>query len=513
MKIRTRRLIAAAGLSACLLTPAITANASSTVAATGEGTTDGRPVLWKNRDHWSTPDGWQVLPMTAAPDGSKFGTGDRYGSRFHYTGVTARGESGKDPITGITIPWAGSNDRGLGLSQVAGHTLSSQFQTDHGYAASQDLEKGMASGYLLHVILSRAETVDEVEQILRDTNDGGGFNSSTARNTSMMIGVFDRSGNAAMFEMDGNSFTRDNVTTKNTTTSKHTDDADAANPADGAYSGWDWRNNFSKVAKTKDDGFPYFVDEQQTKVVDDKVVNSGDTPDGTHDWEDSPSAVHRYTRTAARMDDPVTKDYRYFIGKKVPSGGLPGAGTIETMSRSIGDVDSDTAPKSTGYHPNRFVSTFGFVTEGSKKSDPYDGKLTTIWVALGEPSVSVYVPLFPYAQSTPAELDDMYLATNAKRHQVYDYTDDNACGYSCGRNVDHTIDVQALTGGYYGKGGVQGNTFAIEEWVFERYDTLMADLRTGNKSDAEVKQALTAFQNEMAHTIRSNYEAGTVPVR
>lgn len=114
-------------------------------------------------------------------------------------------------------------------------------------------------------------------------------------------------------------------------------------------------------------------------------------------------------------------------------------------------------------------------------------------------------------KSTAAELDDMYLATNARRHQVYDYTDDNACGYSCGRNVDHTIDVQALTGGYYGKGGVQGNTFAIEDWVFDRYDALLADLRTGEKSDAEVKKALTDFQNEIAATIRSNYEAGTVP--
>lgn len=165
MKKPTRRVLATAALSACLLTPAVVANASSTVAATGDGTADGRPVLWKNRDHWSTPDGWQVVPMTTAPDGTKFGTGDRYGSRFGYTGVTARGESGKDPITGMTIPWAGSNDRGLGLTQVAGHTLDSKFQTEHGFTASQDLANGMGSGYLLHVILSRAETVDEVEQI------------------------------------------------------------------------------------------------------------------------------------------------------------------------------------------------------------------------------------------------------------------------------------------------------------------------------------------------------------
>ncbi|TDE14335.1 hypothetical protein [Jiangella asiatica] len=505
--------------AAMILVSTSSAHASSSGTATGSSTVDGRPVIWKNRDHWSTPDGWQVFPYAYAADGSSFGAGDRYTARFDYTGITAHGTSGVDAITGGRIPWSGSNDRGLGLVQVAGHTLTSAFAADHGFPVSQDLANGMTGGYLNHVLLSRAEHVDEVEQILRDTNDGGGFNGSTARNTSTIISVFDRWGNAATFEIDGDSFTRDNVTTEHlpdpdgTYTSPHDDDKDQPNPADGAYGGFDWRTNFSKVAWTKATGFPFFVDEQVTTVdANGDIVNSGDTPDGIHDWEDSSSAVYRHTRVGIRMDDPHDKSYRYFIQQEVPSHGIPTEHSIESLSRSIGDLPY-TGEKPTGWHVNRFVSTFGFVSVGAKPGDPYDGRLTTIWVALGEPSVSVFVPVFPFAGTVPDELADMYLASNAKRHLVYDYTDDAACGYSCGRNVDHSIDVDALVGagGYYGEGGIQKYTFGIENWAFDQYDAFMADLRTGTRTEAQLRADMIAWQEDIAAVIKSHYVAGTIP--
>ncbi|WP_332628653.1 DNRLRE domain-containing protein [Halalkalibacter flavus] len=86
--------------------------------------------------------------------------------------------------------------------QGAGHTLTSSFTQDHGFPVSQDLNNGMLAGFFNHVVLSRAEHIDEVEQILIDTNDGGGFNQSFARNTSTMISVFDRWGNEAELKED-----------------------------------------------------------------------------------------------------------------------------------------------------------------------------------------------------------------------------------------------------------------------------------------------------------------------
>ena len=86
-----------------------------------------------------------------------------------------------------------------------------------------------------------------------------------------------------------------------------------------------------------------------------------------------------------------------------------------------------------------------------------------MWVALGEPTVSVFVPIFPYTNTWPSSLAIMYQASNQKRKQVYSYTNDDSCGQSCGRNVDHSIDINALSGdGYYGEGGIQRYAFGIE---------------------------------------------------
>ncbi|WP_067724626.1 golvesin C-terminal-like domain-containing protein [Oceanobacillus damuensis] len=488
--------------------------ASSSAIATGNSTTDGRPVAWKNRDHWSTSDGWKVIPYHYQADGSSFGAGDRYLSSFNYSGVSAIGSSGIDEHTSIQIPWVGANDRGLGLVQVAGHTLTSSFAEDNGFPVSQDLENGMRAGYLNHIILSRAEHIDDVEQILRDTNDGGGFNGSFARNTSTIISVFDRWGNAATFEIDGDSFTRDNVTEEYAQdangyfTALHDDDKDTTNPLDGEYSGFDWRTNFSKVNWTKSNGFPYFVDNQVTDVDGNgNITSEGTIPDGIHDWSYSSSAVKRYPRAGIRMDDPHLKDYRYFIQKDVGSYALGDKNSIETLSRNIGYLPREEKP--TGWHLNRFVSTFGTVLVGSKIDDPYEGRLTTIWVALGEPAAGIFVPIFPYAGEVPEELMDMYSSINEKRRQVYDYTDDNACGYSCGRNSDHDIDTYALTGEYYGESGVMKYTFDIENWAFDQYDNFMTELRDGSRTLNELKSDMIQWQKAVAQQMKEYYESET----
>jgi hypothetical protein len=537
MKTSRLLIIALAPLTALVLSSMV--SASSIAVATGTATVDGRPVLFKNRDHWSTPDGWKVHTYNYTADLSSFGSGDRYTARFNYLGVTAEGDSGLDLVSGATIPWAGANDRGLALTQVAGHTLTSDFATQHGFSVSQDLTRGMSGGYLNHLVLSRCETVDEVEQVLRDTNNGGGFPGtgviSTARNTSSIIAVSDRWGNAAIFEMDGDSFTRDNITATYLPTdvngnnvirwvTPHNDDKDQINPADGAYHGYDWRNNFSKVQWTKPNNFPYLRDVQITTVdANGDVDNFGSVADGIHDWETSPSAVWRHRRTGDRIDDPYEisdpsnppfqKDYRFFMQKYVGDGALPLDGDIETVSRSIGDLPytDDTDPndhkKPTGYHINRFVTTMSTVFIGAKINDPYEGKLVASWICLGEPAVGLFVPVFPYAAQLPAELTDMYAAINTKRHLVYTYTIDDADGYDNGRNVDHAIDTVALAGanGYYGDGGIHKYTFEIEDWGFDQYDGFMASLRTGTRTLVDLKTDMTDWQANIIRTMKTFY--------
>ncbi|MCL6451421.1 MAG: hypothetical protein K6T75_09025, partial [Acetobacteraceae bacterium] len=282
------------------------AGACSTAIATGSSTVDGRPVVWKNRDNSLTVDCWRSIVCRHTATGGSFGSGDRYTDRFNYVALTAT--DSVDPVTGEHYPWMGVNERGLGLVSAACHNLANDVVAARGYPVSQDTN-GANNGVLNMWVLSRCEHVDEVEQLLRDTNNGGGYNNSYARNTNTILMAIDRWGNAATFEADGDSFTRDNVTRTYAQDGEgyyaqtHDDDKDTANPPDGGYNGFDWRANFSRVTWTKPNGFPYFVDDYVNEIVGDQVVLTGDRGDGIHDWEDSTSAVMRWNRIGIRMDD------------------------------------------------------------------------------------------------------------------------------------------------------------------------------------------------------------------
>jgi len=199
--------------------------------------------------------------------------------------------------------------------------------------------------------------------------------------------------------------------------------------------------------------------------------------------------------------------------KDVGSGALPLDYYIEALARSIGNLPSD--PKSTGWHVSRFISVSSAVITGSNLDDPYDGKLSCIWVCLGEPSVGVFVPIFPFAGDPPSCLSDMYQEINDKRHEVYDYTGEDSGSYSDGRNIDHTIDPDALCGvdGYYGEGGIQEYTFGIENWAFSEYDQFMAQMRQSSLTDAELQQELADFQNSICAAGRCGRRPVSLDVR
>ena len=494
--------------------------ACSIAGATGNSTPDGRPVIWKNRDAWKSENIWKTFAYRHTADFSSFGSGDRYTDRFNYLGVSDLDSI--DPVSDEYYPWAGANERGLGLVQTSAHTLSEEFQTAHNFYSDQDPD-GIDNGQLNMFILSRCEHVDEVEQMLRDTNDGGGFNNSTAGYTNTIVRVFDRFGNLATFELSGTDFTRDNVTDEyyqdgnGSYAQTHNDDKDLLNPQDGDYNGYDWRVNFSRVFYNRVDDFPFFVDDRTTEVIDGEVVNTDWIPDGIHDWEYSSSAVKRWTRIGIRMDDPYLKDYQFMIQKEVDNNGIPDERTIETLAKNIGVLPSDQ--KLTGWHLNRFVSTFSVVIYGSKIGDPYEGKLTTIWLAQGEPTVSIFIPLFPYAGDPPPRLADMYIHTNEKRHMVYDYDNDDSGSYSLGRNVDHEIDCLALVGEenpneskYYGEGGIQKNIFGSEYYVYKKYDKYMSSMRNGGLTDDQVRESLSEWQDYRSYELKQAYINDRLPL-
>jgi len=107
----------------------------------------------------------------------------------------------------------------------------------------------------------------------------------------------------------------------------------------------------------------------------------------------------------------------------------------------------------------------------------------------------------------------MYLKCNEKRHQVYDYTNDDSGSYSDGRNIDHTIGPDALAGvgGYYGEGGIQEYAFGTENWAFSEYDQFITRMLQSNLTDAELQQELQDFQNYITSEAKTYYVDGTYP--
>jgi hypothetical protein len=449
------------------------AEACTIAIATGGATVDGRPVLWKNRDFFGRPDTWQAILFWHEPTGQELSAAYPITDSFSYVAVSDRGDRSdpQDVAETLYYPRMGANEKGLAVVSAQAHTLEDDIQEDMVGDSSQD-PQGIRNGGLNHWLLSRCETITDVEQLLTDTNDGGGYNGSTARNTASLIAVIDRFGGAAIFEVDGNSFARENITKEFTILDER---SHSVGSPTGGYTGLDYRSNFSRITFTNPhNGFLYFVD---------------DDNDGVHDWETSQSSIDRWGRVAARMDD-APKDYRYFIQKWLRTGGHPRENYLEIVARSVGYAPYLSSPegdwmqeKLVGYHLNRFVTVSSAVIVGSKAGDQDEGRLTTMWVALGEPSVAIFVPVFPYAGRPPAVLDDFFLSINAKRRLVYGYeTDgkypvdnmDHGSPYTRLRNVDHSIDLSALFGGnYYGEGGLQAYNFAIEERLFGEYSKVM----------------------------------------
>lgn len=510
---------------------ALNAYACSIAGAVGDYTTDGRPVLWKNRDSWGTTNCWKTYPFyyeaTSSELISYIGITDP-DSKFTYIPGSIR-DPGKPVTNTYVTPWAGANENGLGLVQTAAHTLSNDFQQLHGYTPDQDTSD-INNGMLNHLILSRCETVEDVEQLLRDSNDGW-YAENYARNTNSIVMVFDKNGRMATFEISGSDFTRDNVTSADYGTeingtkyynSIHNDDKDFVGPV--WYNGIDWRTNFAKVDYTRADGFEFFKDDHETIVYNNGIINSiREFSDGIDDREYSPSSVKRWTRVGARMDDnyhfmngddnDLSIDYRYFIQKYVGGYGIPyadGYNYRESLARFIGDMPDSDGERSTGYYLNRFCTTFSVVIVGSKSDDADEGALTTIWLAQGEPGNTVFLPLFPSLGYIPDEFDNMYEISNDARHVFYEYTDDDCTGYSSGRNVDHTIDVDTLMGDYYGRSNFQRTLFNNEDDMFDIYDNYMSTTRQYIENNTwTIEQGLSYIRNNIYFnylpTWKSNY--------
>src|SRR6056297_3166431 len=130
----------------------------TTAVISGRATVDGRPILWKNRDTSNRHN--EVAILT---DG-----------RYRVAAVINAGNR--------KSVWMGVNEAGLCIENSLSKDLRSGEKT-----------KGPGNGALIKSILQRCATVEQVRELLEETNESG-------RATDANFGVIDAHGGAALFE-------------------------------------------------------------------------------------------------------------------------------------------------------------------------------------------------------------------------------------------------------------------------------------------------------------------------
>ena len=135
--------------------------------AVGKATSDGRPILWKNRD---------ISPKY-------FNNDIRYvkGEKYHFLALMTVGYS--------NLAWAGTNEKGFCIINSASRDLSGT------------RKKGPGNGEFMKMALGLCANVDDFEKLLQETNLPG-------RRTNCNYGVIDANGGAAIFETRNYSYTK-----------------------------------------------------------------------------------------------------------------------------------------------------------------------------------------------------------------------------------------------------------------------------------------------------------------
>ena len=296
--------------------------------ASGRATADGRPLLWKTRDASATNN--EVIWNTS-------GT-------YHFVSVISAGDEASS--------WMGVNERGFSII----NTLSMDLPTD---------STGMHNGLFMAYALRECATVDEFEELLKETNE-------TGRGTNANFGVIDAIGAAAFIETAGTEYWRYD--------------------AEDTEKGYILRTNFAR--------------------------------NGDRSEADPPYSMDRYLQTEQLMIDFYRTDkidFKEIVKTQVRSFGnsegtlmeLPFTGTVEGHAR--------------GYYPhNHSINRNSTVSFAAIQGVLFheDARLSTMWTILGQPSTGITVPYWPVGE-TPSEANGpetapLCDAANQIRQELYE---------------------------------------------------------------------------------------------
>jgi ankyrin repeat protein len=297
----------------CLLTDIAQENVQACTigVASGKATADGRPLLWTNDDEVAK-NNYEVVYLR--------------NGRFKHLGVV---------VPDSEYFGGGVNEFGFCIVDSLAFNLTGKS------------ENGMYNIGIMRLALRQCVTVDDFENLLKQTNVSG-------RMTADNFGVIDAFGGAVIFETGNSSYTR----------------FDATDPK-VAPQGYIVRANFALTGRT-----------------------DGNVGRARYD---------RANQLCRQAVESNRLDYRYvlrevcrdFSGAEGVSYSWPEMDVTEKRDFEVLDTEN-----SISNHLTRWVALFHGVRPDENPS------FTTFWAILGTPILSVAVPSWVIAESTAPELDD-----------------------------------------------------------------------------------------------------------
>ncbi len=324
----------------------VESEACNIAVVSGNVSATGRPFIWKNRDHANS-----------------------YKHEVKYYPEVIAGIGGSVRLMGET-------QYGLGVSVCTGGANESGFAITNTTCVDTDndpLDAANVNTELMDKALESCKTLEDFEAL------AGRFTSLWSnKNVSGIFAVIDAYGGAAIYEMwtDGNGrpimYRKFNV------------DTGVVTDQNG--------NLFTNLRYTPTTGF-------------NNRTNSNHTEGWIEIWTDDPRELRARQLLSGMKDQGALspRNIMRVLSKDVLGGDTT---TYCTTANVQGNwdwsVDSWDNPNHDGelytrYAISRYQTSMGLVIEGAATAD--QAKLTTMWVALGEPSLSIFVPYFPYANT------------------------------------------------------------------------------------------------------------------
>ena len=339
---KARYIIACAVIACLLLINEQQSEACNVAVVTAGASATGRPFLWKNRDHAESYRHEVIYYPEVIP-----GVG---GS------IRLIGETFYD--TDINVCTGGVNESGFAIANTT-------------CVESQVMEANNVNTELMEVALEECRTLSDFEDLVSE------FTSRwTDMNISGIFGVIDASGGAAVYEM------------------------------------WSNGNGNPIMYRKFDANTGHVYDEYGQRVYDYTVTptvgfvnrtNSNHTDGWITIWSDTPRELRaRQVMTGLYADGELSpRNMMRQVAKDVCGGDPVDYCSTEekVMNDWNDDNDSYLNPNRDGqmetrYCISRYKTSMGLVIEGAASSE--DASLSTMWVSLCEPSLSVFLPYFPF---------------------------------------------------------------------------------------------------------------------